>query len=144
MLYNLQDQTQTAKLRERLEFLIQRGAWVELTERSAKTSNQNRYLHACFGYLGAQLGYTREYVKREFFKKMANAAIFSIERTDRDGRKYMDLRSTSDLTKEETATAIDRFRNWAVTETGVYIPSPEDVAAVNYMEQIAERDRAFL
>lgn len=144
MLYYLQDQAQVEKIRKRLDALIERGAWVELSEKTAKTSNQNRYLHACFGYLGAQLGYPADYVKREFFKRLANKPLFEVERTDRDGRKYKDYRSTAELTKEETSTAIDRFRHWAVTEAGVYIPSPEDVAAVNYMEQVAERDKIYI
>lgn len=144
MLYYLQDQTQVENIRKRLDALIARGAWVELSEKSAKTSNQNRYLHACFGYLGAQLGYPADYVKREFFKGLANRAMFEVERTDRDGRKYKDYRSTAELTKEETSTAIDRFRHWSATETGVYIPSPEDAAAVNYMEQVAEKNKEFV
>ena len=144
MIYNLNDKAQCEEIRTRLAALEQRGAWVELTEKSSKTSSQNRYLHACFGYFGAQLGYPREYVKREFFKRLANAELFVIERTDRDGRKYTDLRSTSSLTKEEMSIAIDRFRNWAAVEGGVYIPSPEDVAAVNYMEQIASKNETYL
>lgn len=144
MLYNLQDKTQSDLLRARLAQLEQRGAWVELTEKAAKTNNQNRYLHACFGYLGAQLGYSRDYVKRVFFKQYANAALFVIEKTDRDGRKYKDMRSTADLTKEETSLAIDRFRNWAAREAGTYIPSPEDMNAVLYMEQIAQKNEEHL
>jgi len=144
MLYNLQDKTQSELLRARLAQLEQRGAWVEVTEKSAKTSNQNRYLHACFGYLGAQLGYSRDYVKRVFFKQYANAALFVIDKTDRDGRKYKDMRSTADLSKEETSLAIDRFRNWAAREAGTYIPSPEDMNAVLYMEQIAQKNEEHL
>ena len=144
MLYNLQDQTQAELLRERLAQFEQRGAWVEVTEKTAKTNNQNRYLHACFGYLGAQLGYSRDYVKRVFFKQYANAALFVVEKTDRDGRKYKDTRSTADLTKEEMSLAIDRFRNWAAREAGVYIPSPDDAIAVLSMEQIVQKNEEQL
>lgn len=144
MLYNLQDKAQSELLRARLAQLEQRGAWVEVTEKSAKTSNQNRYLHACFGYLGAQLGYSRDYVKRVFFKQYSNAALFVIEKTDMDGRKYKDMHSTADLSKEEMSLAIDRFRNWTAREAGTYIPSPEDMNAVLYMEQIAQKNEEHL
>lgn len=144
MTYLLSDAGQWENLLSRLNSLHERGAWVEVTEKTARTNSQNRYLHAAIGYLGAQLGYTKDYVKQHFFKEAANAELFKVTRTNRDGKKYTDLRSAADLTKEEMSTAIERFRHWSAQKAGVYIPSSEDWQAVLMMEQIVKRNQDLL
>lgn len=144
MLYNLSDNGQWDNLLAKLNSIHQRGAWVEVTEKTARTSAQNRYLHAIFGYFGAELGYSRDYVKECYFKRSANPDLFLVERTDKRGNVYQDTRSTSELTKEEMQTAIERFRHWSATQAGLYIPSAEDWQAVLYMEQIVEKNAEFL
>ena len=144
MIYNLSTQDGQEQARARLDALTARGAFVEITDKTCKTSNQNRYLHAIIGYFGAVLGYPSDYVKSEFFKRAANRDLFVVERANRDGVVYETLRSVKELSKEETTEAITRFRNWAATEARLYLPSAEDLAAVNYMETIIAQNAEFL
>lgn len=144
MRYNLACAEGIDKARARLEALIARGAWVEIEDKTYKTPQQNRYLHALIGYFGAVQGYKADYVKEHFFKRAANHDLFVVELTNCDGQPYEALRSVRELTKEETTAAIERFRNWASSEACLYLPTANDLAAVNEMEKIIEEHSAFL
>lgn len=144
MIYNLSNAEQQKQARDRLEALSARGAFVEIVDKTCRTSNQNRYLHAIIGYFGAVLGYPADYVKEEFFKRTANRDIFVVTRANRDGVAFETLRSVTELSKEETTEAITRFRNWSANEARLYLPSAEDLAAVNYMETIIAQNAEFV
>nr|DAY59128.1 MAG TPA: hypothetical protein [Caudoviricetes sp.] len=41
-------------------------------------------------------------------------------------------------------TSIDRFRNWASAEAGVYIPSADEERLIQLMEIDIERNKEFI
>ena len=117
------------KARVRFEYLISKQATVELTEKKPTRSiRQNKYLHYLLGYFGLQYGETLQYVKEEFFKRTVNPDIFVYERVNqKTGEIRRDaLRSSADLDTREMTIAIDRFRNWASKEAGIYLPAANE------------------
>lgn len=146
MLYDLDNPLQAENFKRRCNQLYKKRCIVELTERKPRRSDsQNRYLHAALGYFGLQYGYRAEQVKQWYFKELCNPDIFVREITDKvTGEKRMSLRSSAELTTEEMTTAIERFRNWASAEAGIYIPSPEEHRMVEMMEIEVQRGKMFL
>lgn len=146
MLYDLDNPLQAENFKKRCNRLYKKRCIVELTERKPRRSDsQNRYLHAALGYFGLQFGYRTEQVKQWYFKELCNPGLFCIEITDKvTGEKRQTLRSSSELTTEEMTTAIERFRNWAADEAGIYIPSPDEHRMVELMEIEVQRGKEFL
>lgn len=146
MLYNLSSPLDAQNARARLELLIKRGVYAELTEKKPQRSmQQNRYLHLCLGYFASQTGNTLEWVKKYYYKCHCNRDMFVREKMDAVlGRMVKYMRSSADLTTEEMSISIDRFRNWAASEAGIYIPdatSEEEIAA---MQIEVERYKQYL
>ncbi len=145
MLYDLSNELQKEQFKTRCNFLYKKGCIVELTEKKPKRSNkQNAYLHLILGYFGCETGNTLEYVKREYFKKFVNPGIFTIEKNDPYLGTVKILRSSSDLDTEEMTTAIERFRNFASSEAGIYLPSPEDERMLQLIEIEIKRNKNYL
>ncbi len=150
MEFDTRDRLALEQLKHRIQFLVERGAVVELTEKRrggnvGKTLQQNRYLHVILGYFAKEYGETREYVKTVFFKKEWNPDIFL--RTVSDpvlGREVTYLRSTGSLSKEEMTLAIERFRNHASADAGIYIPSAEEHSMVAAMEEAVRHYEQYL
>lgn len=115
----------------RCKTLMEKGAMVELTEKTVRSLSQNAYFHVCIGIVAMELGLTLQYVKDNYMKRLVNPALFVDETNDRYMGKVQTLRSSATLTKEEMTLAIDRFRTWAAQE-GIFIPEPDDV------EQLAD------
>lgn len=145
MLYNLSSQFEAQQARTRLEMLIKRGCIIELTEKKPRRSLQaNKYLHVILAYFASQIGETTEYVKQKYYKALVNPQTFIREREDRFLGKVRYLRSSAELDSAEFALTIDRFRNWASMEVGIYIPSPDEDRLIQLMEIEAERNNRFL
>lgn len=150
MTFDLSDRFQLEKFQCRMQFLRERGALVELTEKKRgtderRTLQQNRYLHVILGYFGKETGYTRDYVKTVFFKQAWNADIFETKVQDAVlGHEVTFLRSTRDLTKAELQLAIERFRNMSSMEVGIYIPSAEERSLVSAMEDEVRQYEQYL
>lgn len=144
MIYNLNDPFQQQQAKTRFETLLKRGAVIDLTERRQRTLAQNAYLHVCISFMALQLGETTEYVKRNYYKLHCNRDIFLRQRYDTIlGRDVQYLRSSADLTPEETTTTIERFRNFAA-ELGYYIPSADEHKLVLAMQVETERARPYI
>lgn len=116
---------------------------VELTEKTARTSSQNRYLHLLIGVVAMDVGVTLEYAKEEYFKRLVNKDIFCVQVEDRFFGKVERLRSSAELTKEEASMAIDRFKQWG-REQGMYMPDPQDESLLRSIEIEMGRMRRFL
>lgn len=145
MLYNLSSQFEAQQARTRLEMLIKRGCIIELTEKKPRRSLQaNKYLHVILAYFASQIGETTEYVKQKYYKALVNPQTFIREREDRFLGKVRYLRSSADLDSAEFALTIDRFRNWASMEVGIYIPSPDEDRLIQLMEIEAERNNRYV
>ena len=127
MVYNLADITDRVKCLKRIDALIQKEGLVELTEVSARTLPQNKYLHLLIRYLANEMGEKEGYVKEYYYKILANAEIFVIESFDTNfGNQVQYIKSSADLTKAELSKSIDNFRMWASMECGIELPAPNE------------------
>lgn len=145
MRYDLSDPMQAAQAKTRLEALVRRGAVADLSEKRQRSLSQNAYLHVILAYFGLQVGETLDVVKRQYYKTYCNASLYVREKTDAVfGRRVRYLRSSSDLTSEEMTLSIERFRDFASHEAGVYIPTSDEHAFLLRMETEVERARAFI
>lgn len=146
MLYDLDNDLHREQFKARCNRLYEKRCVVELTEKKPqRTIPQNKYLHVILGYFGAQFGMTIEEVKRDYFKTECNRDLF--ETTVEDPiyhRPRVRLRSSRDLTTEEMTLAIERFRDWASKEAGIYIPSPDEHRLIQLMEIEVDRNRQYL
>ena len=143
MQYNLATDLDQERFVNRANALLQKGVIVELTEKTFRSPNQNRYLHLLIGVVAMDTGVGLEYAKREYFKKLVNKDLFVIKRSDRFAGEIEDLRSSADLTIEEMSMAIDRFKRWGA-ENGFYMPNPEDTAILKDIEIEMGRMRMYL
>ena len=143
MQYNLSSQLDVARIQERLNALLKKGAVVELTEKAFKTPNQNRYAHLLMGMVGLEVGEPLEYVKVEYFKKLCNRDIFVRMKEDKFVGQIEEIRSFTALSMEETSLAIDRFKRWG-REQGWVMPDPCDEQLLKEIEIMMGRYRQYL
>lgn len=143
MQYNLATDLDQERFVNRANALLQKGVVVELTEKTFRSPNQNRYLHLLIGVVAMETGVGLEYAKREYFKKLVNKDLFVIKKSDRFAGEIEDLRSSADLTIEEMSMAIDRFKRWGY-ENGFYMPSPEDTDRLRDIEIEMGRLKMYL
>lgn len=115
---------------------------VELVEKSLQTQRQNNYLHLLIGAVALETGTTLEYAKEYYYKRAANAALYVVRRRDELlGGEVETVRSQRDLTREELAFSIDRFKYWA-DANGIYLPDEADEVAlreINLQMAIAKK-----
>lgn len=146
MLYDLKNPLQREQIKTRFAMLLEKSnSIVELTEKKPRRSDQqNKYLHVILGYFAMETGNTLEFVKQQYFKKLVNAEIFIKVQEDKYLGKIKILRSSADLDSAEMTTAIDRFRNWASAEAGVYLPSANEDELLSLMEVEIARYKQYL
>ena len=145
MIYNLKNPLERANFITRANPLSETEKIVELTEKKpVRTIQQNKYLHVIIGYFASQCGYTLDYVKDNYFKKLCNKDIFVRETDDKYLGKVTIVRSSASLDTSEITTAIDRFRNWASAEAGIYLPEPHEEEMLTYAMQELERYKQYL
>lgn len=143
MQYNLATDLDQERFVNRANALLQKRCVIELTEKTFRSPNQNRYLHLLIGIIAMETGVGLEYAKREYFKKLVNKDLFVIKKSDRFAGEIEDLRSSADLTIEEMSMAIDRFKRWGY-ENGFYMPSPEDTDRLRDIEIEMGRLKMYL
>lgn len=146
MLYNLSNPLDVQNARTRLEMLIKKEAVVEVTEKKHKRSLQaNSYLHLLLGYFASQTGNTLEWVKQQYYKRVCNPDIFVAEKYDETLKRSVKyIRSSADLTTDEMTLSIERFRNWAAAEAGVYLPEAMNQAEIAALQVEVERYKTYL
>lgn len=137
MIYNLQNEIDRQRVRTRFEFLLENRKTIELKEKKPKRSiNQNSYLHLILSWFSWEYGETLDYVKQEIFKKIVNKEIFKTEYANfRTGEVRTAWRSSAELDTREMTIAIDRFRDYASREAGIYLPEPRDLALIEQIER---------
>lgn len=126
MLYDLKNPLDRERFKRRCNALFTKQGIVELSEKTIRSNQQNRYLHLILGYLAMETGNTLDYAKEVFYKRNANRAIFVREKEDEYLGKVEYLRSSATLSKEEFSTSIDRLRDWSSQVAGIYLPSPNE------------------
>lgn len=145
MIYNLSSPLDKANFLLRAKKLAESGVIVDLTEKKPRRSlPQNKYLHVILAYFGAQTGNTLEWVKQQYYKKLVNPDLFIREKEDKYLGRIKVLRSSADLDTSEFSLSIERFRNWAAQEAGIYIPSADEAILIQQMEIEIERNKEFL
>lgn len=143
MTYDLSQTLDRERFRTRCFFLISKGAAVDLTERTFRSTSQNRYLHLLIGLVALEVGESVEYVKETYFKRLVNPSTFIVAREDKLAGKVETLRSSADLTKEEMSTAIDRFKMWG-RQQGWVMPDPGDTEILRQLEIEMSRQNRYI
>lgn len=145
MIYNTSNPLDKANFLLRAKKLAESGKVIELTEKKPRRSlPQNKYLHVILAYFGTQTGNTLEWVKQQYYKKLVNPDLFIREKEDKYLGRIKVLRSSADLDTAEMSLSIERFRNWAAQEAGIYIPSADEAILIQQMEIEIERNKEFL
>lgn len=145
MVYDTSNPLDNANFLLRAKKLAERGKIVELTEKKPRRSlPQNKYLHVILAYFGTQTGNTLAWVKERYYKVLINPNIFIRQKDDKFLGKTQYLRSSADLDTAEMSLSIERFRNWAAQEAGIYIPSADEAILIQQMEIEIERNKEFL
>lgn len=85
-------------------------------------------------WYGIELGYTLEEVKQDIFKRDICRAHFEYVKKSR-----VLYRSTSDLDTLEMTSAIEKFRNHAANDLGIYLPEPHEEEKLRSLEEQLER-----
>ena len=85
-----------------------------------------------------------EYIKQDFFKRHINADLFLREKEGKGIGRYYILRSSAELDTKEMTTAIDRFRDWASKEVGIYLPTPEEHGLLGEIEREVEMNKRWI
>ena len=145
MLYDTKSPLDAQNAKTRLEMLTKRGCVIELTEKKAKRSlPQNAYLHLLLGYFASQTGYTLNWVKQQYYKKLCNPDIFTAVKDDRFLGMTKYIRSSADLKTDEMNLSIERFRNWSASEAGIYLPEATSSAEIAAMAVEVERYKTYI
>lgn len=145
MIYNLSSPLDKANFLLRAKKLADSGVIVDLTEKKPRRSlPQNKYLHVLLAYFGTQTGNTLEWVKQQYYKKLVNPDLFIREKEDKYLGRIKVLRSSADLDTSEFSLSIERFRNWASQEAGIYLPSADEYIIIQQMEIEIERNKEYL
>ena len=145
MIYNTSNPLDKANFLLRAKKLAESGVIVDMTEKKPRRIlPQNKYLHVILAYFGTQTGNTLEWVKQQYYKKLVNPDLFIREKEDKYLGKIKVLRSSADLDTAEMSLSIERFRNWAAQEAGIYIPSADEAILIQQMEIEIERSKEFL
>ena len=126
MLYDLKNPLDRERFKRRCNALFKKQGIVELSEKTIRSNQQNRYVHLLMGYLAMETGNTLEYVKEVFYKRTANKDIFVRIKDDELLGQIEYLRSSASLSQEEFSTSIDRLRDWSSQVAGIYLPSPNE------------------
>lgn len=145
MVYDTSNPLDKANFLLRAKKLAESEKVIELTEKKPRRSlPQNKYLHVLLAYFGTQTGNTLEWVKHQYYKKLVNPDLFIREKEDKYLGKIKVLRSSADLDTSEFSLSIERFRNWASQEAGIYLPSADEHIIIQQMEIEIERSKEFL
>ena len=145
MIYDTSNPLDKANFMLRAKKLAENRKIVELTEKKPRRSlPQNKYLHVILAYFGTQTGNTLEWVKQQYYKKLVNPDLFVREKEDKYLGRIKVLRSSADLDTAEMSLSIERFRNWAAQEPGIYIPSADEAILIQQMEIEIERNKEYL
>lgn len=144
MLYDLKNPLDRERFKRRCNALFVKQSVVELSEKTIRSNQQNKYLHLLLGYLAIETGNTLDYAKEIFYKRNANREIFVREKDDEYLGKVEYLRSSATLSQEEFSTSIDRLRDWSSQVAGIYLPAPDEEQILASIEVEMDRYRRWI
>lgn len=138
MIYNSANDFDIQKAKERFNYLIAKECSFELSEKRKKRSyKQNSYLHLILSFFGLELGYTLE--ESKVLYKRLNKDVYEYQKND-----LTFIKSSAKLDSKEMTLTIDKFRNWASINAGIYLPSPEDTVYLQELEQQVSNNKQYL
>ena len=82
--------------------------------------------------------------KIDFYKRTCNRDLFERKKVNKKGKEITYLRSSAELTTGEMTLSIDRFRNFASSEAGIYLPSSSERDFLIHIQQTIENNKEFL
>lgn len=145
MIFNLKNEYDIPKFKAYVNKLFQERAVVEVKKKLPnRTLAQNSYLHLLLGYFGSEYGCSLEEAKIDFYKRICNRDLFERKAVNKRGKEVTYLRSSAELTTGEMTLSIDRFRNFASSEAGIYLPSPNEREFLIYIQQEIERNNELI
>lgn len=144
MIYNPQNRIEVNRAIEKIKYFISEGKIFELkAKRERRTISQNSYLHLLFSWFALETGYTTDEVKQDIFKKIVNTNTF-YEGEFGKLIKIERWRSTASLNTEEMTLCINRFRDYASKEAGIYLPEPTDLVMIRQLEIEVTNNQQYL
>jgi hypothetical protein len=144
MIFDVSNELNRKKAIERFKFFLDKKKTFELTEkRPLRTLSQNNYLHLILSWYALEYGETLKHTKLELFKKQLSPDIFKTEFVNKKNGECRDeWKSSANIDTKQMTTAINRFRNYASKQAGIYLPSPDDLIELqdikNQIENYAE------
>lgn len=146
MKYDLKNKFDLVKFNSRSDKLKKDEKFVELKViHPTRSDQQNKYFHVLVGFFAAEYGETLEHVKQEMFKKIVNRKLFLTEYVNKvTGELREAWRSSKDLDTGEMTIAIERFRNYASKEAGIYLPEPNEEDFLRSCEIEIEKNKHYL
>jgi hypothetical protein len=144
MIYNPQNRIEVNRAMEKIKYFIAKEQPFELkAKRERRTISQNSYLHLLFSWFALETGYTTDEVKQDIFKKIVNPNTF-YEGEFGKLIKIERWRSTASLNTEEMTLCINRFRDYASKEAGIYLPEPTDLVMIRQLEIEVTNNQQYL
>lgn len=144
-IFNLKNEYDIPKFKDYVNKLFRERAVVEVKKKLPnRTLAQNSYLHLLLGYFGSEYGCSLEEVKIDFYKRTCNRDLFERKKVNKKGKEVTYLRSSAELTTGEMTLSIDRFRNFASSEAGIYLPSSSERDFLIHIQQTIENNKEFL
>ena len=145
MIYDLNNPIHARQCEERFNHLKSKKAVVELTDKTFRTPQQNRYLHLILGWFALESGLTLKYVKLEYFKKLVNPDTFRLnDKYDEILKRNVEQWDSSrNIPKEKMTTCIERFRNWS-SENRIYLPSADEEKFLKHIDIEINRNKKWL
>lgn len=120
MLLDLRNSIDVKRARAYLDNLIEKGAKVELKKvPQIRTLKQNAFLHVCLGYFCAETGFTIDEAKEIFSRELPD-----MMRYEKNGSHFR--KSTAELDTKEMTILIDKIREVALDQLGLYIPTSQE------------------
>ena len=127
MIFKSSNPIDRKKATDKLNLLLSKDCYFELTEKKQRSLKQNKYLHLIISWFALEYGDSVEFCKYEFYKKSCNYEIFAVEKTNKiTGEILIVMRSSASLSVEEMTNSINNFRIWSELTAGIYLPSAEE------------------
>lgn len=146
MIYNPKKPVDVKRATDKLLYFIQTGKPFEMKLLpEIKTLKQNNYFHLIVGWFAFEYGDTTEHVKQYLIKKIVCAEIFKTEFTNKlTGEIREDYKSFASISKQETTYVINKFRDYASKQAGIYLPAPEEKDFLKEIEVQLKNNQQYL
>jgi len=120
MLLDLSNSLDAKRAQAYLGNLLEKGDQIEIRKIiKQRTVRQNSYLHVCLTMFCNETGYTIDEAKELFSMQLPD-----IMRYEKNGVNFR--KSTADMDTKDMGTLIDKIREMALDQLGLYIPDSEE------------------